>query len=63
MTERDFCCWLQGALSMATDEDGAISFSKLQADKIKENLVDALDTRTSLQQQHPFNRPDGATRC
>ncbi len=42
MTPRDFCNWLQGALSMATAEDGSVSFTELQANKVKALLVESL---------------------
>ena len=44
---------------MATAEDGSVSFTKLQADKVKENLTKALEPKTS---QTMLNRPEGA-RC
>jgi hypothetical protein len=60
MTPRDFCNWMQGALSMATAEDGSVSFTEAQANKVKGLLVEALTDSTESQPQRP--RPPNA-RC
>lgn len=67
MTPKDFCCWLQGALSMATAEDGSVSFTQAQADKVKGHLVEALEQRRSPGRP-PEHMPnlsggDGLARC
>ena len=65
MNPRDFCNWFQGVLDMAENEDGSVSFSKIQAAKINPRLKEALKSEDAPQHPscsfHP-NRPPGA-RC
>ena len=65
MNPRDFCNWFQGVLDMAENEDGSVSFSKIQAAKLNTRLKEALKSEDAPQHPsgsfHP-NRPPGA-RC